>query len=57
MFLLLLALTSPSLFAQASKDETQLAEIDAYVAKARDDWKIPGLAMAIVKDDHVIFAK
>ncbi len=57
MFFILLALASTSLFAQASKYETPLAEIDAYVAKAREDWKIPGLAMAIVKDDQVIWAK
>jgi len=35
----------------------KLAEIDAYAQKVRDDWKIPGLAVAIVKDDKVIFAK
>ncbi len=57
IFFLLLAFTSASLLAQASKYETYLAEIDAYVAKAREDWKIPGLAMAIVKDDQVVFAK
>ena len=57
MFFVLLALASTSPFAQASKYETQLAEIDAYIAKARDAWKIPGLAIAIVKDDQVIFAK
>src|SRR5215210_6060607 len=30
---------------------------DAYVAKAVKDWKAPGLAIAIVKDDSVVFAK
>lgn len=55
--LFLLVLFPLSLFAQASKYQSQLAEIDAYVEKARQDWKIPGLAMAIVKDDQVIWAK
>ncbi|MGQ0641760.1 MAG: serine hydrolase [Gemmatimonadaceae bacterium] len=31
--------------------------LDAYIAKARADWKIPGLAVAIVRNDSVIFAK
>jgi CubicO group peptidase (beta-lactamase class C family) len=35
----------------------QLAEIDAYAQKVRADWNIPGMAIAIVKDDKVIFAK
>ncbi len=56
-FLVVVALASSSLFAQASKYESQLKEIDAYVEQARNDWKIPGLAMAIVKDDQVIWAK
>lgn len=55
--LFLLVLLPISLFAQTSKYQSQLAEIDAYVEKAREDWKIPGLAMAIVKDDQVIWAK
>ena len=32
-------------------------DIDAYVARAVVDWKVPGLAIAIVKDGHVVFAK
>lgn len=35
----------------------KLATIDAYAEKAREDWKIPGMAVAIVKDDKVVFAK
>jgi CubicO group peptidase (beta-lactamase class C family) len=35
----------------------KIAEIDAYAQKVREDWKIPGLAVAIVKDDRVIFQK
>lgn len=29
-------------------------ELDAYIEKARKDWNIPGIAIAIVKDDVVI---
>lgn len=34
----------------------ELAALDAYVAKAVKDSGIPGLAVAIVKDDSVVFA-
>ncbi len=35
----------------------KLKEIDAYANKVQADWNVPGLAVAIVKDDKVIFAK
>jgi CubicO group peptidase (beta-lactamase class C family) len=34
-----------------------VAELDAYVAQAVKDWHVPGLAIAVVKDDSVVFAK
>ncbi|UCF05243.1 MAG: serine hydrolase [bacterium] len=37
--------------------EHQLNDLDKYIEKARKDWEIPGLAVAIVKDDSLIFAK
>jgi CubicO group peptidase (beta-lactamase class C family) len=43
--------------AQAQSYEAQLAEIDAYAQKALVDWHVPGFAIAIVKDDKVVFAK
>lgn len=33
------------------------AAFDKYVAKAAADWRIPALAIAVVKDDSVVFAK
>jgi CubicO group peptidase (beta-lactamase class C family) len=42
------------LSAQARKP---LDGFDAYVAKAVKDWKVPGLAIAVVKDDSLVFAK
>ena len=38
-------------------DKAALARLDAYIAKAVKDWNAPGLAIAIVKDDSVVFAK
>lgn len=55
LFLLLLFTFS---FAYSQSDlETKLKEIDAYAEKARADWSVPGFAIAIVKDDKVVFAK
>jgi len=34
-----------------------LGDFDAYVAKAMKDWKVPGMAIAIVRNDSVVFAK
>ncbi len=34
-----------------------LKGLDAYILKAMKDWELPGLAVAVVKDDRVVFAK
>lgn len=31
--------------------------LDAYVSKAMADWKVPGLSLAIVRDDSVLYTK
>ena len=49
---LALALATPSARAQSP-----LTGLDAYVARGVKDWSVPGLAIAIVKDDSVVFAK
>lgn len=41
---------------QASLDQ-KLAAVDAYANKVMDTWGGPGMALAIVKDDKVVFAK
>jgi len=35
----------------------RLSELDSYIEDARRAWGIPGLAIAVVKDDSVIFAR
>jgi len=45
------------LFVFAQDYSEKIKEIDAYAEKVRADWNIPGLAIAIVKDDKVIFQK
>ncbi len=54
IFVLLLAFSSSVLGQDYS---AMLAEIDAYAEKTRAEWNVPGVAVAIVKDDKVIFAK
>src|SRR2546428_990531 len=34
-----------------------LTGLDAYFARAVADWRVPGLAMVVVKDDSVVFIK
>jgi len=50
----LLVAAPTSLSAQAKPD---WAAFDKYVAKAAADWRVPALAIAVVKDDSVVFAK
>jgi CubicO group peptidase (beta-lactamase class C family) len=52
---LILCVFSVSVLAQDYS--AKLAEIDAYAMKTQAEWNIPGLAIAIVKDDKVVFAK
>jgi CubicO group peptidase (beta-lactamase class C family) len=35
----------------------QIQKLDEYFQKSLDEWKIPGMAIAIIRNDSVIFAK
>jgi CubicO group peptidase (beta-lactamase class C family) len=54
--ILILLLVNNLLFAQKTRNEI-LKSLDSYYSKALDDWSVPGMAIAIVKDDSVIFAQ
>jgi len=41
----------------AEKQTESLKNIDVYIEKAISDWRIPGLSIAVVKDDKIIYAK
>ena len=41
----------------APAQEVDLERIDRYIETVLDDWTTPGLAVAIVKDDRVVFAR
>lgn len=43
--------------APALSQDGALAGLDEYVREAMADWRIPGLAIAVVQDDSVIFAR
>lgn len=53
--LLALLLLAPASLAQTL--EARLKELDEYAARAGREWQVPGFAVAVVKDDGVVFAK
>jgi CubicO group peptidase (beta-lactamase class C family) len=59
--LLLVVLAAPPAMAQpAPFDNAQgkpLAGLDEYVGKAIKDWGVPGVAIAVIKDDTVVLSK
>jgi CubicO group peptidase (beta-lactamase class C family) len=56
--LLLLALSARAGEGQSRPGAApKLAEFDRYVAQVARDWKVPGLAVAVVKDDSVVLAR
>ncbi len=59
LLLLLLILKAASGFAQKQPSlySSQIQEFDQYVEKARKEWLVPGMAVAVIKDNQVIFAK
>ena len=52
--MLLLVAAPAHVAAQAKAD---WAAFDKYVAKAAAEWRVPALAIAVVKDDSVVFSK
>ncbi|MFW6129261.1 MAG: serine hydrolase [Candidatus Aminicenantaceae bacterium] len=44
-------------FPGISQAQVNLSQLDSYFEKARKEWKIPGMAVAIVKDGKVVLAK
>src|SRR5438445_10495769 len=43
--------------APAAAQQRPLDGLAAYVARAMTDWRVPGLAIVVVKDDYVVFIK
>ncbi len=55
--LLAAALLATPAVAQSSTPAAPLDGFDSYVASAMKDWRIPGLAVAVVKDGRLVMAK
>lgn len=55
MLVLGLALASPS--TSIAQQRAPLRDFDAYVERALREWGVPGTAIAVVKNDSVVFAK
>lgn len=53
MTFVLLLLAGPPVRAQ----QAPLAGLDDYVNKAMKDWGVPGLAIAVIKDDRIVLAR
>jgi CubicO group peptidase (beta-lactamase class C family) len=43
--------------ARLAAQAAPLAGLDAYITQAMRDWDVPGLAIAVVKDDSVVYAR
>jgi CubicO group peptidase (beta-lactamase class C family) len=43
--------------APVAAEDSPLAGLDAYVQDAMKQWRVPGLAVGVVKDDEVVFAR
>src|SRR5579885_1003373 len=53
----LLAVAAAFSSAAGQRAAPDWAAFDRYVAQAAHDWKIPAMAIAVVKDDSLVFAK
>jgi len=57
-FLLLITITSAlNAFGQKTSTDKKVADFDAYVARAMQEWDVPGMAITVVKDGKVLFKK
>ncbi|MFD2513823.1 serine hydrolase [Pontibacter locisalis] len=56
MLLFVVFISQPRAQAQ-SNSTVDLSKLDAYYQKALQEWDVPGMAIAIVKNDSVVFAK
>jgi CubicO group peptidase (beta-lactamase class C family) len=57
LFITLLALLVFQGNAAEKSKKIDISRLDRYIENARKDWKIPGMAVAIVKDGRIVLAK
>ncbi len=51
------ALPASPILRQSEPDSTSRADLDAFIASVMEEWKVPGLAIAVVRDGEVILSK
>src|SRR5579885_2777339 len=56
-FLALLCMVLAPACLAAQEPPPELTAMDAYILKSMLDWKVPGLAIAVVKDDKLVWAR
>lgn len=47
----------PATAASSTQHDAAIQQLDAYVAKVMNEWQVPGLSIAVVKDDRVLLSK
>jgi CubicO group peptidase (beta-lactamase class C family) len=57
LFRALISASLACVSATAARAQEPFPGLDAYITKAMADWKIPGVAVAIVRNDSVLWAK
>jgi CubicO group peptidase (beta-lactamase class C family) len=50
-------LSNALVFGQNASPPEQLKNIDSYIEKGMIDWQVPGLSIAVIKDDKIVYAK
>ncbi len=55
--LLLAAATFSAAFAQTGEPVPELASFDQFAARLMTKWKVPGLALAVMKDGRLVMAR
>ncbi|MEQ9592857.1 MAG: serine hydrolase [Cyclobacteriaceae bacterium] len=55
LLIALISLTQLNASGQSKTLKKQISDFDAYVELAKNDWKVPGLAVVVVKNNQVIF--
>ena len=56
-FAMLFLLFLLSVISSLPAEEGPFNELDAYIQKSMEDWQVPGLAIALVKDNKIVFMK
>ncbi|TAM94000.1 MAG: serine hydrolase [Rhodanobacteraceae bacterium] len=57
LLLVLSASTAPAAEPQPASAPAELQGLDGYVQQVMDDWHVPGLALAVVKDGKTVLAR